>query len=102
MAARTMKEELIQFVQQTAHEQGIPPELISAVVERVRAGKYAVDTVDEWAPLAGMVEASELIVISSLDDLEKEIDFAAKVLAKRVITRAVADHQRGVLERRCE
>ena len=102
MAIDTMKEQLIRFVQDTAREQGIPAELISAVVERVKAGKYAVDTVDEWAPLAGEGEPSKLIVISSLDDLEKEIDFAAKVLAKRVITRAVADHQRGVLERLCE
>lgn len=100
-----MKEELQQFINNYAIEQSIPSELLSAVMERVNVALYAVHNIDQYTPLFDRLnkdKPSNLIVVNSLEDLEKEIDLSNKILSMYVVDGAVKDHQKGILERRCE
>jgi len=70
---------LSEFVRVLAGLEGIPEPLISAVVERAEAARRA------------CVRAQGYTILGD----------GLRVLARRVVARAVSDHRRGVLERRC-
>lgn len=63
----------------TAADSGVPDALIPSVVVRVHEAKRAVESLARFTPLG--------------DGL--------RVLVRRVVARAAADHRAGVLERTC-
>lgn len=88
---------LPRFVRDTALAAGIPETHLSAIVERAERAKHAADKIDKATPLRG--DGAGLVVVSSLDGIEGELATAERALARRVVLRAAADYEKGLLER---
>lgn len=85
------------FVIDRAREGGIPDCHHEAVVHRAESARSARDRFG-LRPLRG--SGSSIAIVSSLDGLVDEIEAADRGLARRIVERAVADHAKGLLEKR--
>lgn len=87
---------LPRFVRDLAAEHGIPKEHHSAVVHRAEMARVARNKIG-FRPLAGSGPA--IVLASSLDGVDVEIDKADMGMCRRIVSRAADDHARGLLER---
>jgi hypothetical protein len=89
---------LVGLVVDLCDEAGIPDELVSAVIHRAMLGCTAKSTIEGFTPLAG--SGPTIVLVSSLEGIEEEIDSSLRAVCRRVVEKSVRDHQAGVLERR--
>ncbi len=88
------------FVRDLAAAEGIPATHVPAVVHRAEAARRARDRLARFTPLAG--SGPSLVIVGSLEGVEREIETSTRVLGRRVVSGAAQDHRAGLLERGCE
>lgn len=92
-----MSFDMRRFVIDQARLAGIPDVHLEAVVHRAEMARRARNNAG-WRPFRGA--SSSLLLVSSLDNIEAEIELADRGLARRIVERATQDHARGLLEKR--